>query len=345
MQDELATDSSLNRPARDSAIAAFLQEYAPSEHQDLFAEMMVTICRLAREKRDRGELKILNSALKELRYAFKVFAPYRGIRKVSMFGSARTPAGHPVYVQAMNFAARMRDRSWMVITGAGTGIMGAGHGGAGKDASFGVAIRLPFEQSTNPVITDDPKLVNFKYFFTRKLIFLKEAEAIALFPGGFGTQDEGFEALTLIQTGKAAIVPVVMIDVPGGTYWQRWMEYITTELLRTNLISPQDLSLFALTDDVEQAVDIITRFYKRYHSSRYVHEKLVIRLNESLDQALMARLNGEFADIVAQGTIVQTAGSLPEEEGELADKARLVFTFNRHDTGRLRQLIDTINAA
>ena len=231
--------------SRDAAIADFLDRFADCPDRDLLADMMVTITRLARDGTGRGDLKLLSKAFKELRYAFKIFAPYRDVRKVSIFGSSRTPADHPDYIQADAFARRMRERRWMVITGAGDGIMRAGHDGAGRDASFGVAIRLPFEQNTNAIIADDPKLINFKYFFTRKLLFLKEASAIALFPGGFGTQDEGFEVLTLIQTGKTDLMPIVLIDAPGGTYWQHWRTYVKAELLRNGMINDEDMNLFS----------------------------------------------------------------------------------------------------
>ncbi|HOA73201.1 MAG TPA: LOG family protein [Phycisphaerae bacterium] len=331
------------RIERAKAIEAFLDRFAPSADKDLLADMMVTICRLAADKTDRGELKLLNKALKELRYAFKVFSPYREVRKVSIFGSSRTPPGHPDYVQADNFARIMRQLNWMVITGAGDGIMRAGHLGAGREASFGVAIRLPFEQRTNTIIADDPKLVNFKYFFTRKLLFIKEASAIALFPGGFGTQDEGFEALVLIQTGKAALVPVVLVDAPGGTYWQHWRTYVQAELLRTNMISPEDMNLFRVTDDVQVAAKEITDFYKRYHSSRYVAEKLVLRLNTPLSNQALEELNDKYSSIVTAGKIEQWPGPLDGEDNEYPDKVRLTLTFDRRSIGTLRLLINDVN--
>jgi uncharacterized protein (TIGR00730 family) len=328
--------------SRDQAIADFLDRFADSPDRDLLADIMVTLTRLAREGAERGDLKLLTSAFMELRYAFKVFAPYRHIRKVSIFGSSRTPAGHPDYVQAESFAQLMRLRSWMVITGAGEGIMGAGQAGAGRAASFGVAIRLPHEQRTNEVIQADPKLINFKYFFTRKLLFMKEAKAVALFPGGFGTQDEGFEVMTLVQTGKATMLPIVLLDAPGGTYWQHWRTYVKAELLHSGMISAEDMHLFKLTDDVEVAVQEILRFYRRFHSYRYVKERLVIRLKEALPNEALAHIRGEFADVLDGGTIEQCR-ALPEENGELADLPRLMLQFNRRSLGRLRQMLDYIN--
>ncbi|NLX14671.1 MAG: LOG family protein [Phycisphaerales bacterium] len=332
------------RVRRGQAIETFVEAFAAGPDSDLLAQMLVTITRLARDQVDRGDLKLLTNALKELRYAFKVFAPYRHVRKVSIFGSSRTPPDHPEYLQADAFARLMRERNWMVITGAGDGIMGAGHVGAGAEASFGVAIRLPFEQKTNEIIAEDPKLVHFRYFFTRKLLFLKEASAIALFPGGFGTQDEGFEALTLIQTGKAELVPIVLVDAPGGTYWSRWRDYVVSDLLQRGMISPEDMDLFLLTDDPREAADHITRFYRRYHSARYVDDRLVVRINEPLPTAALTRLNERFTDILDSGQIEQLPGPLDGEEGHWPEKARLTLHFNRKDVGRLRQLIDALNA-
>ncbi len=330
------------RSARDAAIQEFVTQYAPGRDSDLFASMIRTVCRMSRDETSRGDVKLVEKALAELRYAFKVFAPYEDIPKVSIFGSSRTPETHPDYIQAVQFAQRMRECNWMVITGAGDGIMKAGHGGAGAEASFGVAIRLPFEQRTNDIIEGDQKLVNFKYFFTRKLMFTKEAKAVALFPGGFGTQDEGFEVLTLVQTGKAALVPIVLVDAPGGTYWQHWRTYVKAELLHTGMISPEDMNLIKLTDNVEEAVQEILTFYRRFHSARYVKDRLVIRMNSPLPAGVLERIRADFSGIAEDGAF-EACGPLPEEENEHADKARLVFKFNRRAHGRLRQLVDFIN--
>lgn len=332
------------RKARADAIARLLAEFAPSEHEDLLSQMIVTICRLAADKADRGDVKILNTALRELRYAFKVFAPYGDIRKVSIFGSSRTKEGEPSYQQAARFAALIQAAGWMVITGAGGGIMQAGHHGAKREASFGVAISLPFEQSTNDIIADDSKLVNFKYFFTRKLMFIKEAEAVVLFPGGFGTQDEGFEALTLVQTMKALPVPIVLCDEPGGTYWQNWRGFVERELLAHQMIDPEDMNLFLITDRMEDAVAEVLRFYRVYHSSRFVGDDMVFRLNGRLSPQTLSQINRDFSDILSGGQFEWRQTPLEEEEGAFADKPRLVFRFNRRSTGRLRSLINTINA-
>lgn len=329
--------------ARMRAIKDFLQEFAPSKSDDLLSEMMITICRLARDECGRGELKILNRALKELRYAFKIFAPYDNVPKVTIFGSSRTDEDHPQYIQCVKFSRLMKEKNWMVITGAGDGIMRAGHHGATREASFGVAISLPFEQSANNIIANDEKLINFKYFFTRKLMFVKEAEAIVLFPGGFGTQDEGFETLTLVQTGKSSPVPIVLVDEPDGTYWQHWRTYVQSELLRTGMISPEDMNLFYLTDDAEDAVREILHYYGRFHSSRFVNDEMVIRLKSPLSEDFVAQLNEDYQDLLKGGDIRQTSEALPEEGGELPDLPRLVFNYDKRSAGRLRQMINAIN--
>jgi hypothetical protein len=331
--------------ARKQAIQDFLKSFASSENEDLLADMMVTICRLANDKCGRGEVKILNTALKELRYAFKVFDPYKDVPKVSIFGSARTPEDHPQYLAAVRFAEQIRAAGWMVITGAGDGIMRAGHHGATRESSFGVAIRLPFEQSTNTIIADDSKLVNFKYFFTRKLIFVKEAQAIVLFPGGFGTQDEGFEAMTLVQTGKSVPTPIVLVDEPGGTYWQHWRTYVQSELLRTGMISPDDMHLFYVTDSTEDAIREVTGYYKRYHSCRFVRQDMVMRLKSPIAPEVVTSLNEKYSNILLTGEIRYVEGALPEEAGEFADLPRLVFHYDCRSAGRLRMMINQLNDA
>lgn len=311
----------------------------------LILEIKETADKLFRDQATRGDLKIISRALKELRYAFKVFKPYRLRRKITVFGSARTPPEHPAYQMAVEFGRRMAQEGWMVVTGGGGGIMEAGHEGAGRDMSFGLNIVLPFEQEANPVISQDNKLINFKYFFTRKLLFVKEVHAIALFPGGFGTMDEGFETLTLVQTGKRDLMPMVCVDEPGDGYWQGWKTFVEQQLVRRRLISPADMSLFRIVDSVDAAVAEVLRFYSIYHSMRYVRKKLVLRLNRELSDALVDRLNVEFVDIVESGKIVKsTALPLESDDKHLHDLPRLVFTFNRKDIGRLRQMVDVINA-
>ncbi len=331
------------RGARDLEIADFASRWLTGENQDLYEDMLVTICRLARDGASRGDVKLLHKSLAEIRYAMKVFAPYKDVRKVSIYGSARTRDGHPDYLAAEAFAREITSAGWMVITGAGDGIMKAGHGGAGRERSFGVAIRLPFEQKTNEIIAEDPKLVNFRYFFTRKLSFMKEASAVALFPGGFGTQDELFEALTLVQTGKSSLIPIVMCEQPGGTYWPHWREYVTKELLSKGLIGEHDFELIRITDNVSAAVEDVIMFYRVYHSSRYVSDDLVLRLNRPLSAALIERLNDEYAGRILAGGRIEQVGPLPEENGEYPQLPRLRMRFDRKSCGLLRRMVNELN--
>jgi hypothetical protein len=325
-------------------IQQLVSEVGGSPHSVFLEEMIQTVLRLAEDQAERGDVKILNAALRELVDAFRLFAPYRGIRKVTIFGSARTTEDQPEYQQALEFAQEISRQGWMVITGAGDGIMKAGQGGAGRERSFGVNIRLPLGQPANEFIQNDSKLMTFRYFFTRKLIFVKEADAIALFPGGFGTLDEAFEILTLIQTGKSNPLPVVCVDRPGGDYWRNWDAYVRRDLLARRLISPGDVCLYRVTDRLEGAIAEVTGFYRNYHSSRYVGDLLVIRLQHAPTGDELARLNEEFRDIPLNGPMTVSL-ALPEEGNDhaLVHLPRLTLRFNRRDVGRLRQLIDALN--
>jgi uncharacterized protein (TIGR00730 family) len=316
----------------------------PLRIEQLVQQLKETADKLIRDEASRGDVKLLSTALKELRYAFKVFKPFRNRRKVTVFGSARLPLDHPACRQAIAFSRRLVEANFMVITGAASGIMEAGHVGAGREHSIGVNILLPFEQGANAVIAGDNKLMHLKYFFTRKLLFVKESDAIALFPGGFGTQDEGFEALTLVQTGKSHLFPIVMVDEPGGDYWRRWQQYVADVFLARQLISPADMALFKITDSVDEAVAEVTNFYRVYHSMRYVRGQLVLRLQQPLSEAVLRHLRSEFSDIVERGTF-ELSSALPDEANEplLAQFPRLLFHFDRRSMGRLRMLIDAIN--
>ncbi len=319
------------------------EHHADHDHdEDLIAEMLVSGLKMLRDDTNRADLKLANAALKEMRYSFLVFSRYEGTPKVTIFGSARTPPRDPNYELAASFAREMADRrGWMVITGAGPGIMEAGNLGAGEELGFGVNIRLPFEADANPYVHES-RLINFKYFFTRKLMFVKESDGFALFPGGFGTQDETFELLTLIQTGKSDIHPIVLVQAPGTGYWESWLRFVG-DLRDQGMISADDLSLFTLTTDAQDAADQICRFYDNYHSQRIVDGKLVLRLKHPPSAALLERLNDEFADIVVSGRIEAIKPTASEvRDADAVDLPRLQLHFNRRHFGRLRQLIDTL---
>ncbi len=308
--------------------------------------MIITALKMARDGMGTGDLKLMNRSLKEMRYAAKVFSGYRQYRKVCVFGSARVAPSEAQYQVAEEFARAMVAENFMVITGGGDGIMGAAQLGAGREHSFGLNIRLPFEQHANVTIEGDKKLVNFNYFFTRKLNFVKETHAMALFPGGFGTMDEGFEALTLMQTGKARIIPVVLLDKPDGTYWETWLRFLREQLYDYGYIGKDDFSLFKRVGSVSEAVEEIATFYSVYHSARWVGEQLAIRINRKLSPGAVAQLNRDFSDLVRSGEIVQS-GALRQEknEPEIWELPRLLLTPRRNNFGRFRQLIDAINAA
>lgn len=335
----------LGDPDLDERIARLVADAAPDDtNADLIAEMIVTSLKLHRDDAGRGDLKLVNAALKEMRYSFQVFSRYREIRKVSVFGSARTRPDDPNYLLAAEFAARMSaGEGWMVITGAGPGTMEAANKGAGGDASFGVNIRLPFEAEANPYV-DDARLINFKYFFTRKLMFVKESHAFALFPGGFGTQDETYELLTLTQTGKAPIHPIVLVEAPGTDYWEEWLDFVERTLVGHGMIAPEDLSLFSRATTVDEAAAVLTGFYRNYHSQRYVGDDLILRMHRPLGDAAIAALNEEFAAILASGVIAPVPPSDAEvRDGDGLDLARLRLHFDRRSHGLLRRLVDRIN--
>ncbi|MFP5317479.1 MAG: TIGR00730 family Rossman fold protein [Acidimicrobiia bacterium] len=311
---------------------------------DLLFEMLTTVVRMAGDDVDRLNLKITNSALKEMRQAFRVFKPYRHVPKITIFGSARTLPDDPLYVQTRDLAAALAARGWMVVTGAGPGIMQAGAEGAGPERTIGVNIRLPFEQEANPFIAGDSRLVSMKYFFTRKLMLMKESAGFVVLPGGFGTLDETFELLTLLQTGKASLAPLVLLEVPGGTYWRAWEHFLHEEVAARGLISEDDFDLYHLTDNVEDAVGEVLGFYRNYHSMRYVGSTLVVRLRAAPTADELGRLNEEFADICVAGGIEAT-GPLPAETAgnDHVELPRLALRFDRLNHGRLRAMIDRLN--
>ncbi|MBV9385197.1 MAG: LOG family protein [Chroococcidiopsidaceae cyanobacterium CP_BM_ER_R8_30] len=324
-------------------ITELIDQLPTLKHRQLIQQALATIVRMASSETDRLDWKILSASLADMEQGFQIFYPYRNVRKITIFGSARTSAEQPEYQIAVEFARRVTQLGFMVMTGGGGGIMQAGNEGAGREHSFGLNIRLPFEQEANPFIIGDSKLINFKYFFTRKLFLLRESDAVALFPGGFGTQDEAFECMTLSQTGKFGPVPLVLIDRPGGDYWRAWSEYIHKHLVQQGLINPEDPSLYTITDNLDVACDAITRFYQVYHSSRYVNDKLVIRLRRDLSDADVEQLNANFSDILVKGRIEKSRALPQETQDETVMLPRLVLYFNQRDLGRLYQLIAAIN--
>ena len=322
--------------------APITQRRLPPE--DLVETIKEYADKLATDGTSRGDLKVIARTIRELRYAFKVFAPYRRQRKVTIFGSARTPPEAPAYQEAVKLGKAFADAGWLVVTGAAQGIMEAGHVGAGREASMGLNIMLPFEQSANAVIAGDPKLVHMKYFFTRKLMFVKECDAVVCLPGGFGTLDEAMEVITLLQTGKRDMVPVVLLDPPGGNYWQGLADFIREHLSAGQMISPEDLHLYKVCDDYWSAVTEVLGFFRVYHSMRYVKHQLVFRLNQPLAEPLLTAINDQFRDLLSSGRFEQRqALPLEHDDPELLAFPRLVFHFARRSFGRLRLLIDAIN--
>ncbi len=311
---------------------------------ELAAEVLYAALRLVKDSPGRADNKLVLRTLKELRYGFKVFRPYQGQRKVSIFGSARTPTTDPDYELAAEFGRRISGAGYMVITGAGGGIMEAGHQGAGQANSFGIAIKLPFEQATNSIIAGDEKLAHFRYFFSRKLMLLKETHAVALFPGGFGTHDEAFEVLTLISTGRADPMPIVLLEHPGGNYWRRWENFIRESLLGNGFISPEDMTLWTITTDADEAARHIAKFYSNYHSMRYHHDDLILRLAQAPSPEKFRAIQKDFADLLRPGGEFRLAGAEAEPSpAPLPEYVRLVFQFNRRVPGKLRQLLDRLN--
>src|SRR4030095_3102038 len=328
-----------------SQIDEWLRAQNDSVNADQFAGILRSLLKLAQDDAERGDLKILNRAMQELRHAFRIFAPYRHMRKVSIFGSTRVQESDPYYHLARSVGESLAQARFMVITGAGPGIMQAGHEGAGRDNSFGVNIRLPSVQNANPFIRNDPKLMDFHFFFTRKLMFVKEADAVVIFPGGFGTHDELLESITLAQTGKSQLVPIILMDVPNGTYWSRWQEFLRDDVMSRGYITEREMTFFRIHTDAKAAVDEILRFYRNFHSYRFVENDLVIRLNDPPSPGLIARLNRDFSDIVI-GEIRQTEPLAAEaNDADTLHLHRLVMRFNHEDYARLRQMIDVINGA
>lgn len=328
----------------DDLINQLIEQSGATANRDVLRDIMRAAVGLAGDDADRLNLKITASAVKEMRAAFAMFAPFEGIPKVSIFGSARTGSDDPLYHQARDLARRLADDGWMVVTGAGPGIMAAGAEGAGPEHALGVSISLPFEEKVSDVLANGSQVVAMKYFFTRKLMLIKESSAFVCLPGGFGTQDETFELFTLLQTGKTTPNPVVLLDMPGGTYWSSWVQYIDDELVSARLVSPHDHELYFVTDDVDAAVAEIEQFWRSYHSIRWVGDKLVMRLRHPPTPDEIEELNGSFADLLIDGRIA-ASDPLPAElsDKDHLDLPRLAMRYDPRQAGRLRALIDAVN--
>ncbi len=329
----------------DDTIDTLIRKAGGIRRPEIVRELVIAALKAGQEDDQRVDLKLMNTTLKEMRFTAKVFSPYRSIKKVSVFGSARLQPDHPLYAMARGLGRELAAAGFMVITGGGPGVMQAVNEGAGPEHSFGVNIRLPFEQQPNPIIRNHPRLVNYKYFFNRKVAFLKEAHAVVLFPGGFGTLDEGMETLTLLQTGKRDPIPLIMIERPGDQYWEKWIDFLREELLEQQMIHSDDLLLFERVTTVDAAVRQIKHFYRRYHSLRFVGDKLVVRLAEKIDPAFLESLRSEFGNLLVPGGAMVLSAALPEERDQpaLAHLPRLVMDFDRRRFGQLRQFIAALN--
>jgi uncharacterized protein (TIGR00730 family) len=329
----------------DDAITRLLELSGDMRRPHIVREMIRTALKAGREDDGKADLKIISTTLTEMRLTSKIFSSYRKLKKVTVFGSARTPVDRILYRMAHDLGKKLVAQGYMVITGGGPGIMQAVNEGAGPEQSFGVSIRLPFEQKSNTILEGNPKNIMYKYFFNRKVAFLKESDAITLFPGGFGTLDEGMETLTLLQTGKRNPVPVIFIDAPDGTYWRNFFDFCRDQLRAAGYIGPTDFDLFEVVDDIDAAVARISRFYSRYHSLRYVRDKLLLRLNTAPAESDIRKLKTEFADMLSPDGDIRLSGPFPEEleEPEISHLPRLAVDFNRRDFGRLKALIDAIN--
>jgi uncharacterized protein (TIGR00730 family) len=332
----------------ESRVDDFLSEYQDHPHIYMARQIAATALKLLSEDVDSEEWRVATIALKEMRHAFRVFAPYEGRKKVTVFGSARSKPESAEYIMAKELAERLSALEYMVITGAGPGVMEGANAGAGRENSFGLNVEIPWEQQANPFIDGDEKLIDFHYFFTRKLFFVKESDALVLFPGGYGTMDEAFETLVLIHTGKTPIKPIIMVDDPQKNFWTKWLRFIQSSQLKNGYINKEDLYLWTITYDVKDAVKIIQNFYRNYHSQRWVGDQLVIRITRELNETELKELNEDFAEIITSGKIEQQPALEAERQREgdipFEELPRLVLNFDKVNYGRLRQMVDVLNS-
>lgn len=333
-------------PGIDDKVQLLMDLAGIRSNRDIVYELVLAGLKAGQDAENRGDLRMMNMTLKEMRYTTKIFGPYRNRLKVTVFGSARIPSNTPLYRLAERFGKKLADNGFMVITGGGLGVMGAANRGAGPESSFGAVITLPFEQMINETMVDNPRMIRYQYFFTRKVAFIKAANAIALFPGGFGTIDEAAEALTLLQTGKLNPMPLVLLETEQDDYWERWLEFMDRDLVRKGFVSREDLKLQFLARDESHAVELIKHFYRNYHSLRYVGALAVLRLRFRLSDYAIRQLNADFSDCLLQGGIFEMRRALPEEgdEPDLLTMPRLVFPFNRRSFVRLKEIIEYVNS-
>ncbi len=313
-------------------------------HPAIIREMVLSSLKLGQDIDYLADLKLVNRTLREMRYTAKVFGPYRHRKKVTVFGSARTSPQEEMYLKCVNFSRLLVEKGYMIITGGGPGIMQAGNEGAGSENSFAVNIRLPFEQAPNPIMFRNPRLITYKYFFNRKVAFVKESDAVAVFPGGFGTLDEAMEVFTLVQTGKTSPRPLILIDDQDG-YWEQFFDFVKESMLVKGFISGEDFSIFTITKDEREAAEVIETFYHVYHSLRFIENRLVIRLNKRLTLEQVATLQEEFPELVKEGDQITCCGQFPEEtdEPDLAELPRITMLFDHHHYGLLLAFIHRIN--
>ena len=344
-ESEVLSDSEIAALVEQLSSAVLDKNNAAKFDRKQITEMLTSALQLARDKPNTLNLKIANAALTEMREAFAMFAPYTERKKITIFGSARTTKDDPLYKLTEQVAKALADNGWMVVTGAGPGIMEAGMSGAGREMSIGVSIRLPFETSANSIIAGDDKYVSMRYFFTRKLMLVKESNAFICMPGGFGTLDEMFELLTLLQTGKGNPVPLVLLDLPGDPFWASVDTFVRTSLLPRNLVSEPDLALYRVANGVKDAVAEIDSFYSNYHSMRIVGKRIVVRVKNQISDSLLSELNSKFSVLCESGRIERIQPTAPEiADKDNLDKFRISFAFARRDFGGLRRLIDLLNS-
>jgi uncharacterized protein (TIGR00730 family) len=328
----------------DTSIEELLDEMDLGRNRRIGRQLIESAFALLEDEPNTLDLKIAGAALEEMREAFKMFAPFHDVPKVTIFGSARTQMADPLYMQARDVATKLAESGWMVVTGAGPGIMQAAMEGAGRDKSIGVSIRLPFEQGANPVIAGDVKYVSMKYFFTRKLMLIKESKGFVCLPGGFGTLDETFELLTLTQTGKGLPVPIVLLDTPGDSYWETVHDFVGRQLVERGLVAAADTELYLVTDECQAAVDEVLGFYRNFDSIRYVGHLVVMRMKQAPTDAQLALLNEKFGSLCKGGIARATPFEPERREDDKLDLARITFTLANHSSGVLRELLDTVNS-